>query len=88
MTKKERDAAFLNGPDISVCQHCGECQHIWHIFGRGDNHDHVTGMICTRCFWTCGDATIIDAVSCWIEEIKLIAARRRRIRQGKRRTHK
>lgn len=72
-TKKQRDAEFLNGPDISTCQRCGEYSRIWHIFGKGDRRDEVTGMVCTRCFWTCGDANIITAISCFIMDIHIKA---------------
>lgn len=70
-TKKQRDAEFLNGPDISTCQRCGEYARIWHIFGKGDRRDEVTGMVCTRCFWTCGDANIITLVSCLFMDFRL-----------------
>lgn len=81
--KKERDAEFLYGPDISTCPRCGKFQHIWHIWGKGDDRDHVTGMVCTRCLWTCGDATIITAISCLLAE-RAIRADKRRMAQRKR----
>ncbi len=65
---RAKDAAFLNGPDISTCQRCGDTDHVWHVWGGGDRRDVVVGMVCTRCLWSCGKATIITAISCKIYE--------------------
>ncbi len=68
--KKERDAAFLNGSDISTCQRCGDYR-VWHIYGKGEDEYRVTGIVCTRCFWTCGDANILTAISCLFMEWRI-----------------
>lgn len=70
-SKKERDAEYLNGPDISTCQRCGDYVHIWHVWGKGDKRDEIVGMICTRCFWTCGEANIFTALSCKFYDMKI-----------------
>lgn len=62
-------------PDISVCGRCGSYEHIWHVWGKGDRRDEIVGSVCTRCMWTCGEASIITAISCKITEFRINIAR-------------
>lgn len=79
--KERRDREYLRGDDISICQRCGDYTHIWHIW---DKEGEVIGSYCTRCFWTCGEATILDVLQSkmWMarRRIVIIWNRRRRKR--------
>jgi len=66
--KKKQDAEYLNGPDISICQQCGDHEHIWHIWGKGDEQGKIVGVLCTRCLWTCGKTGLISAIVCKFNE--------------------
>lgn len=68
-------------PDISVCGRCGSYEHIWHVWGKGDRRDEIVGSACTRCLWTCGEASIITAISCKITEFRINIAREREQRK-------
>ena len=65
--KEKRDREYLNGDDISVCQRCGDYTHIWHMW---DKEGNVIGTYCTTCLWSCGKATIWDALEGKIWEMK------------------
>lgn len=67
--RKEKQQEFLRNGDISACPRCGETQRIWHTFGKGKDLGYVTGMACTRCFWTCGDFSILAVINCKATEI-------------------
>lgn len=61
--------------DFSVCERCGSTEHVWNVWGKGDRQDEIVGAVCTRCLWTRGEASIVNAISCKATEFCIKAAR-------------
>ncbi len=54
---KEAERRYLReSDDISICKKCGGCDL---VISR-DKDGRATGILCTKCFWMCGNATILD----------------------------
>ena len=60
-----KDAAYLRGEDIAICQRCGSANIAisWPIENGITKYENPTGVICFDCLWHCGEETLFSSIA-------------------------
>jgi len=75
---RKKEAAILKD-DVAYCRRCGSKESIW--IGWDKDYEPES-LVCTKCGWRCGKASLLDVIRLRREERKIRREAEKEYRQG------